>query len=300
MNNRIDGLVRSLRRDWVIALRPDHPNLFDGPDILAGRTGRLLALFIPHQREISNPARLQARLVLTRLALGDHAWCVLVLGSDGRRSREPAGTVHYDFHAVVDLGQNSDGKAFEPNEIEIEKRKIPATIRSFVQSRTDYLFGLSPPTEDRLVRVAESRAGDHYGDALALSVHEQPELVARARKNLRQFKSFQERVSFRDRLIIARQKSGRPASVRQLLDPLLPDCIQLAFAVDNGVPYPLMAAMAGLLLADSLKSPQKDPLKPFRAAAFAGWAVVVGPKLSEWESLAEQMNDWLRHHQYRS
>jgi len=54
---------------YVIATAPDHPLLIEGPDILIGGEGNLVAVFTPKASERADDDRLLARFILCRLAL---------------------------------------------------------------------------------------------------------------------------------------------------------------------------------------------------------------------------------------
>ena len=81
------SLVRQLGERFVVSVNPDHPYLFEGPDILAGGDGRLLAIFRPKSTELSNPNRLLSRLVLTKLALPNHTRYILVMDPERPNSK---------------------------------------------------------------------------------------------------------------------------------------------------------------------------------------------------------------------
>src|ERR1700737_820463 len=151
MTSAIDELIGLLGQRWVVATLPDYPNLFDGPDILAGHDGQLLAVFVPKKREITHPERLRARLLLTRLALPDHAWCVLV-------SEDPSNGIArlfgHDFHSYAGRGRASLDRAFHVNQFEIDRRKGPAAIRFFVQAGADYLFDVTTTNTRRLIETS--------------------------------------------------------------------------------------------------------------------------------------------------
>jgi hypothetical protein len=61
-----------------VVVRPDHPYLFNGPDLIAGNEGNLYAFFIRRKQELNREEELRARLCRTRLALPAHTVCVLV------------------------------------------------------------------------------------------------------------------------------------------------------------------------------------------------------------------------------
>lgn len=62
-----------------MAVRPDHPHLFAGPDVLIGSRGVITALFLPSWRDGTNYRDLIARLTASKLALPAKTYFVLVL-----------------------------------------------------------------------------------------------------------------------------------------------------------------------------------------------------------------------------
>jgi hypothetical protein len=63
---------------FVVLARPEHPYLLAPPDLLIGGEGLLTAVFSPKSAETRAPRLLRARLVAARLALPEHARCVLL------------------------------------------------------------------------------------------------------------------------------------------------------------------------------------------------------------------------------
>src|SRR5687768_7844971 len=74
----IEKFGKSLRRDYQIVVRPDHPRMFAPPDILLGGNGTLVAIFSPHANERGEAEALQARLIAAKLLLPSHTRYVLV------------------------------------------------------------------------------------------------------------------------------------------------------------------------------------------------------------------------------
>src|SRR5271167_3643956 len=67
-----------LGEGFVVLAQPEHPYLLAPPDLLIGGEGLLTAVFSPNSAENRTPRLLGARLVAARLALPEHARCVLL------------------------------------------------------------------------------------------------------------------------------------------------------------------------------------------------------------------------------
>jgi hypothetical protein len=59
-------IAESFEGDFTVSVEPDLPELFEGPDVLAGKPGRLIAVFVPKTHELRRPEQLRTRLVLSR------------------------------------------------------------------------------------------------------------------------------------------------------------------------------------------------------------------------------------------
>jgi hypothetical protein len=67
-----------LPSSYVIVAAPDHPLLIEGPDVLVGGEGNLVAVFTPKASERHSRERLSVRFVLSRLALPPQTRYVLL------------------------------------------------------------------------------------------------------------------------------------------------------------------------------------------------------------------------------
>jgi hypothetical protein len=79
----IVGLAKRIQQQlgdrFVVLARPEHPYLLAPPDLLIGGEGLLTAVFSPKVAEARSPRLLRARLIAGRLALAEHARCILLL-----------------------------------------------------------------------------------------------------------------------------------------------------------------------------------------------------------------------------
>src|SRR2546422_965963 len=101
---RLNWLASLFPRDYVVAQNPDHPSLVDGPDIVAGSRGHLVAIFAPKVREFQNARHLRDRLILSRLAMPEHTRYVLAVSAQDVRTDRLLRAAYHDFHAIVDDG----------------------------------------------------------------------------------------------------------------------------------------------------------------------------------------------------
>jgi hypothetical protein len=99
-------------------------------------------------------------------------------------------------------------------------------------------------------------------------------------------------VTIRDGVLIAGQ-AGEGRGIRERIRPYLTLAVQTAFHVDNGVPY-LGHPTAGVFVVQGARWPRVDPLKPLRASAFAGWALLGDPSREEISQTVRETSEWLR------
>lgn len=289
-------IAQSFEDDFTVSVEPDLPELFEGPDVLAGKPGQLIAVFVPKSHELRHPEQLRTRLVLSRLALPDHAQCVLVLEDSGDVSRlEQLGR---DFDAVVVSTDRADLPRLRS---ESQHHQIPASTRRMVERRTAFLVALSLAHQPRLAapgNVAEDWDGvdvmlassttNGAGDPaqLQLPFWPMPLLTQSARPQAPSAS-----VDVYDGVLVA-GSSGAGRSISERIRPYLTVAAQTAFRIDHGVPY-LGHPTAGVFIVQDARWPRVDPLKPVRASAFAGWALLSDPSRDEMSESVREASRWL-------
>jgi len=289
-------IAESFEDDHAVSLSPDLPELFEGPDVLAGRSGRLIAVFVPKANEARSPERLRTRLILSRLALPDHAQCLLAL-DESFHEASPILDLERDFHAVVHVDDRAGLRRFRSKPV--EHRKIPPATRRMVERRMAFLFALGLPQPARAL-------------AAPSDLLEEPVQLSSSEPTLSQFDWTLEpkqawsgpilheselphvraaHVQVRDGVLIA-GANGHHLPVRERVRPYLTVALRTAFLVDNGVPY-LNRPTAGLLILHDTGQSYADPLKPLRASAFAGWALLSNPSREEFAQRVRAASKWL-------
>jgi hypothetical protein len=239
---------------------PDHPLLLQAPDILASVNGTLTAFFVLDQRVRRLPARVLSNVVLSRLALPRGTNFVLILGEDAS-IRSSDSTL---FEEVVEIS----GKRY---------RRIPLG-RMSESASAELMEPLRRPHDERFAQAwastARRRAVPHrtYGEPTSVRV----------------FRTHPPRVSYMDfqngQFILTAPGPASRTSVRQLLSNSAHVAVQTDYWLDLGVPG--LAEVAQLIRSRNAhlalhkswvplpsEAHQFDALKPFRAAAFAGFAV---------------------------
>jgi hypothetical protein len=288
----------SFEDDFTVSLEPDLPELFEGPDVLAGKSGRLIAVFVPKSHELRNPERLLTRLVLSRLALPDHAQCLLAIEEAQDSSRVER--IARDFHAVVSVDDRAGLRRLRTKSQ--EHRHVPASTRQMVERRTAFLMTLSLAHQPQLaaapdevgedwesvdIRPTTSSSNGTSGAAhVPLPLWPMPLLTQSA---LLQAGSAS--VSVYDGVLVAGGVAARRGIHERIL-PYLTVAAQAAFRVDNGVPY-LGHPTAGVFIVQDARWPRSDPLKPLRASAFAGWALLSNPSKEEFSESVREASEWL-------
>lgn len=297
--NRRDALsevAASFEDDYKVSVGPDFPELFDGPDILAGKPGRLTAVFIPKQHELRSPERLRTRLILTRLALPEHAQCLLAL-NDAFGQEELLENLERDFHAVVRIEDRAGLRRVRSKSQEL--RKIPEATRHMVESRMTFLLGLSAESQTPWSGAPEELLvqGDEAVSADTDAAEQERQIAPRSlwTGSLMTESELPSHTAINVRVVggvLVAGGNGHRRPVREHILPYLTLARETAFAVDNGVPY-LRHPTAGVIVFQGVSHPRIDPLKPIRASAFAGWALLAAPSRPEFDRSVKATAAWL-------
>jgi len=289
-------VAESFTDGFTVSVSPDLPELFEGPDVLAGRSGQLIAIFVPKGQELQSPDRLRNRLILSRLALPDHAQCLLVLNEKSVYLPHLM-DLERDFHAVVRSDDLSELRRTRSKSM--DHRRIPLETRLMVEDRMAVLLKQSRPEESELLNLSNGLSEDDVSplavdSSLSKSLPTDglrafwtTPLLAEA--DLPSRRTAEVRV---ENGVLIASADGRHKALRERVRPFLALAMDTAFRVDNGVPY-LYRPTAGVLVLRDLPRDRSDPLKPLRASAFAGWAVLVNPSRDEFSHSARAARDWL-------
>ncbi len=289
-NEILGTIARELSDDFTVAVNPD---LFEGPDVLAGRSGDLVAVFVPKQAERQNLKRLRARLGLSRLALPKHTRCVLAY-TEGMLERAPKlSSAHQDFHQIVSIESPANLRATLTDRPEnINMKEIPAQARALVWERADFLFMLScrylqgsAAGEKRHIKLSAQQV-----DSFALSLkYSHPDLWSLEQRLPRSLGD----VELKDSVVIIREKNATPRPLSNLLKPYVAANFWLNFNMDGGIPY-LITWSASVLITGGTSASSLDPLKPFGAAALAGLTIIPETEASAVQSTVDIVSSWLR------
>lgn len=287
--NQISTLLRaSLGSDWIVAVDPDLPYLFEAPDILVGGNGKLLGFFVPRNIELSNPSLLWSRLIMSILALPANFMPVLVLRPSNQiRFTEEKNWGFYNHfaaqleqHEVLDFTLKMEHKA--PN-------RDLQNLQSKVFSRASDMFELSmafqadpkwsEPTKDWVDNV-------HNKMNIAEGMYWKTEI-----NDIHLSKNSQFWMLPNSMIGIVESNNARSQRLRGLFSVSL----RQQFTLDNGVPFERSSVapdMLRFLLTEHIRASRGDPLKDLRAAAFAGWLMPppsVAEDINEAERFASNM-----------
>lgn len=261
MNEDLVNLAGTASEYGEIAVRPDHPFLLHGPELLFGSRGLLLAFFLAGGRIRSGPDSLLARLALARLALPSHTLCVAVFGSRVG-NLAPELRAENNFHILLDLSSGAEAQRVlskpEPN---ARAQEIPPRVRHQQRSRAAYLL-----------RIADEVALTQSGRDRGKSVSSQRTRIGGGSWTGRHRRDpGLPRDSDRPCWVVGSSSDDvrTPSSLRRAVESLT----LRSYVLDNGVPHPTSSGGSVIASLGPIRSSQ-DPTKPRRAAAFAGACLV--------------------------
>lgn len=143
----VKALARQLEDGLTVSISPDHPYLLQGPDVLAGGNGKMLAIFVMKTVEQRAPVHLMVRAVLSRLALPAHTIFVLVTSEGSypvvspERSQQALRGLfpfavnprdHFDWQSIIDH-TTPDVRAYHQLR-EMQSQAFELAERRFMQS----------------------------------------------------------------------------------------------------------------------------------------------------------------------
>ena len=264
----LDSIAKSLANKdnrLIVAVEPDHPLLFSGPDLLAGWDGRLATLYLPKVRELRKPDLLLARLAIARLALPATMRAALLIGNlEG--SELLGGLVHRDFDEVIDINEQPSVVRFVLDRQNRRSEDISTlqNIKRGAIARFETLYSFSyEQFLDGKRGASKAEIIESFPGIRSLSDPLSWTGRAGTSKLPQLYQAEDATVSF--------LQLGK----RSTLEKMRPFCIaslMLNYSLDSGIPYPRSYTL-NMMFSETVPVSQFDPLKPIRAAAFAGWAV---------------------------
>ncbi|TSD84154.1 hypothetical protein FFK22_034105 [Mycobacterium sp. KBS0706] len=258
---------RELETSYIVVSGPDHPLLIEGPDVLVGGEGGMLAIFMPKAKERARPDQLEVRFILSRLALPPDVRHVMILNeAPYSRAIELLGR---NFAIVLRWDSRRDlAKIARDKQFVGKQRLLPPEVTGFARHRfadalqvTRVLQWINRSYERERVHddSRQRRPGKtpfkHVGPGLL-------------------FTSF---------------GWGAPngTAIRSLTDRTT----LAGFALDNGVPYPTREDDYGLAVVNQLPEHRGDPDKLIRAAAFAGWSFIPEEQQHRVDAVANRLQE---------
>jgi hypothetical protein len=256
-----------------VVIAPDHPLLFNGPDVLLSLPGSVVGLFVASKHEISNPVGLLVRLALTRYAYPQNLRCALILDAQEKLAETD---VIRNFHDVFKKATTTrELVSFVKHETANPSRvhKIPPPLRDAFRSR--YLsaehisrknfirFNVGHQKTDRI--RSKDRNGIRDGTPLTLL----PWLES-SRKSYSTAVFLEPQTASLVSTVSSDSRRKYIAGVRKAVD----HSIRGRFIMDYGVPYPSSVSAPMFLVLSDYQPFTWDPLKVLRATAFVGWALL--------------------------
>ncbi|MBW9051074.1 hypothetical protein [Rhizobium mesosinicum] len=260
----IDKITKSARSQLpngsVVSPNPDHPLLLSGPDILVGSEGVLFAIFVAKKSETNRPKELTARLTATRLALPDHARCLV--GGDGI----PAG---YGVHFDGDIDQR-----LSPAHLSDAQAKANLPLAKYTELNQARALAFSRYAAlQHIRRMWESSA------PRTVSLEAKPDLQADTKRwhgsrGIKEYKG----------VLIGLKKTEGSRNLRSALHEYTVQAFSENYDLIEGVPQPRRQKF-DLAAIDALPKQRLDPDKPNRVAAFSGWLFTDRSELSNLDEL---------------
>jgi hypothetical protein len=283
------SIQKRLRGNVSIALHPDHPLLFDGPDVLVALPGNLVAIFVLRVAETTNPESLLSRLAVARLALPTNLRCILIVPKIGVREFYDEFVIK-QFHEVASDQEPSSVVAFIKDPIALgQVHGVPLDVKTFVFKRFGVFLSQSYDFLDINQKLDEAES---YRQSSIIGKKSQNPVEVRSKLmtdlDERQFnptrlfawskrqevvEPISRRLLSAGRNTVGVVSSNVRGSLSQKIKPLCRDILHASYEFDSGVPYPKIKS-ANLLVTNSENAlTGYDRLKPVRTAAFTGWAI---------------------------
>jgi hypothetical protein len=264
-----------------VAVQPDIPHLAVAPDILIGRKGKLVGLFLPSREERRDPTSLLVRLALARLGLPSHLVCILVhrqrVGGGHQAVRQRWESLEANFDGSSDIeGLRQQVQAF------VEATPAPrgtgyAAVRQQCRERYAVLVEIS-------LRFQEQHPADHSPPEILDQMVSQFGFVPAAPGDLWELpagipdetKCLPAKTVSKNGFIASYVSFQDSRSPESALLPYVNLSVQNDYGLADGTLY-ARAFAAKCLAVGRFPRGALDPGKLLHAAAFAGWALVGAP-----------------------
>jgi hypothetical protein len=262
--------IEGLGKNYVVSVLPDFPHLISNPDIVIGASSVLFALFVPKVLELNDPNRLLFRLAISRLGLPNNMASALIVDRS-KATDDFLHTMHCHFNSIDFAGDTRSLKKFLRTDPDI-RPVLPETRQQaffryasfFAESKEGAKGKLQHSDPAKLIR--EWRQSKEF-EPTNLKPWSRTHDPYRVTRSLRVLSS-----TTHDQTLLAGIKFGQETSPLTKLRPVCILSVQANYVLDNGVPY-LVHPTINVLVVDRIPLSQLDPLKPLRAAAFAGWII---------------------------
>jgi hypothetical protein len=262
----LERLLRSsLPDNRMIVVGPDHPFLLRSADLLVEGSDSIGAIFVPTALERKKTPLLRSRLILNRLALPTNTICFLVVEPGDDELRDIFAN---DFSDIVEMRQTdrlsailaADPRQAPRGEVPLEVQAL--AYRSFVQ-----VFD----TTEEIAARARGTADAEQENPWELTAELFAVKPRKSRKTAHRIAS-EDLPDQAENVPMQTFSQGEVQS--STLVPLFAEQIDRLYSLDMGIPYPKDEG-TGVILVDSFPVQRLDPKKVVRAAAFAGWSMML-------------------------
>ncbi|GJM16104.1 MAG: hypothetical protein DHS20C13_14310 [Thermodesulfobacteriota bacterium] len=283
-------LEKRLGQEYVLAPRPDHPLLYSPPDLLIGGMGNTFAIFSPNANDIISPWNFSSRLILSKLVLPVHTKYVLL--------------VPYMVSSDFTFFNRDFDRVFSDDEMPKLTDYIKKDDNTNLNMREFARFGkIKKQALDRFALLYEFSIKEKDHETQYDTISSTEEILNLLNHDFSKLKS--ENISYiaeyggkkrtirNDNLylynnsILANTKAKERQYFRTL-SSLSDISINLNFVLDDGIPYHSNKFPFNFLFVDELPQNRNDTYKPLRAAAYAGWSVVVPNEAIDIENMISE------------
>jgi hypothetical protein len=285
---RLSTLADVFKADFEVVANPDHPLLFEAPDLLIAKPDNLVAVFVPHNAEQSAPGNLLARLTAARLALPADARSVLVPTDSAPWLTDDIAS---QFSEVIRSGKNKELASFAADKKAWgNSRPVPLETRARAFHQYQLLLDLSSadavrqwaphrkkrpttqPDTPPKPRVTSSTHSNVVEELIADHEYQPAHQTRWLHQRWQFWPRNADPIARRDESVVAAVPARSRASAMEQVRPYCRAMLKLTYGLDQGIPY-RQDNLVSILLIPELKEWSADPGKPFRSAAFAGWAL---------------------------
>ena len=278
-------LARELSGDHVIASRPDHPQLFAGPDMLVGARGTLTAVFWRSSADGRSCNDVLARLTAARLALPSRTQCVLLIEP---RMPEPGPDVFDNFNHQLNQHSPTDLARIIRGAPRASIREMPKETKQRAIARFSLLTQFTTVRSRTSARVSgEGRGHLLPSDFVNWWPIDSQAKIARRPGLVRKPKDV---VVAEPAAVASKRWSDLRSGFLSRTRSLCVYSLRSEYELESGIPHPLVL-IPNILALDQF--PDTDVLqhKGIRALAFAGWATLAVHDVNELRILQTHLTE---------